>query len=260
MPETTNTSPAGEDRGLRLFGLIGNPLSHSFSKKYFSEKFRKEGLTDCRYELFPIESIELLPGLLLSNPELKGINVTIPYKKKVLPYLFSSENIPVELSACNCIDIKNGKPIGYNTDCIGFEKSLTPLLQSYHTSALVLGNGGATAAVVYVLRKLGINYSIVSRTIHNDSILSYQDLDKKIIQEHTIIINTTPLGLYPRVDDCPDIPYGFIGNQHLLYDLVYNPAKSLFLKKGEERGAVIKNGEEMLILQAEESWKIWNAV
>ena len=259
MPETTNTSPTGEDRVLRLFGLIGNPLSHSFSKKYFSEKFRKEGLTDCRYELFPIESIELLPDLLRSNPELNGVNVTIPYKKKVLPYLFSSENIPVELSACNCIDINNGNLIGYNTDYIGFEKSLIPLLQSYHTNALVLGNGGATAAVVYVLRKLGINYSIVSRTIHNGSLLSYQDLDKNIIQENTIIINTTPLGLYPQVDDCPDIPYGFIGNHHLLYDLVYNPAKSLFLKKGEERGAVIKNGEEMLILQAEESWKIWNS-
>lgn len=260
MPETTNTSPTGEDRVLRLFGLIGNPLSHSFSKKYFTDKFAKEGLTDCRYELFPIESIELLPELLQSNPELKGINVTIPYKKKVLPYLFSTENIPVELGACNCIDIKNGKLVGYNTDCTGFEKSLIPLLQSYHTTALILGNGGATAAVVFVLKKLGIKCSIVSRTIHNGSLLTYKDLDKKLIKEHTVIINTTPLGLYPKVDDCPDIPYGYIGDNHLLYDLVYNPAKSLFLKKGEERGAIVKNGEEMLILQAEESWKIWNAV
>ena len=259
MPETTNTLPTGGDRGLQLFGLIGNPLSHSFSKNFFTDKFRKEGLTDCRYELFPIESIELLSGLLRSNPDLKGINVTIPYKKKVLPYLFSSENIPVELSACNCIDIKNGNLIGYNTDCIGFEKSLLPLLESNHTAALVLGNGGATAAVVYVLRKLGIECSIVSRTIHNESLLTYNDLDKKLINGHTLIINTTPLGLYPRVDDCPAIPYGFIGSQHLLYDLVYNPVKSLFLKKGEERGAVIKNGEEMLIIQAEESWKIWNS-
>ncbi len=260
MPETTNTSPSGGDRGLRLFGLIGNPLTHSFSKKYFTDKFEKEGLTDCSYELFPIETIEMLPGLLQSNPELKGINVTIPYKKKVLPFLFSTENIPAELGACNCIDLKNGKLIGYNTDCTGFEKSLIPLLQSFHTNALILGNGGATAAVVFVLQKLGISCSIVSRIIQNGSVLTYKELDKKLINGHTVIINTTPLGLYPNVESCPEIPYEYISKHHLLYDLVYNPVKSVFLKKGEERGAVIKNGEEMLVLQAEESWKIWNAV
>lgn len=245
---------------MRLFGLIGYPLSHSFSKKYFTEKFEKEGLTDCQYELFPIESIEEFPAILQENPDLEGINVTIPYKKKVLTYLDSKENIPAELDACNCIQIKEGKLIGYNADWVGFEKSLSPLLQTHHTKALILGNGGATAAVVYALKKLGIEPAIVSRNIHKGSSFTYNDIDKNVIEENTVIINTTPLGLYPTIDACPDIPYQFISDKHLLYDLVYNPAKTLFLQKGEERGAAIKNGEEMLVLQAEESWRIWNHV
>jgi shikimate dehydrogenase len=245
---------------MRLFGLIGYPLSHSFSKKYFTEKFEKERLTDCRYELFPIESIEEFPDILQANPMLEGINVTIPYKKKVLTYLDSKENIPEELDACNCIHIKEGKLIGYNADWVGFEKSLSPLLQAHHTKALILGNGGATAAVIYALKKLEIEPAIVSRNIHKGSSFTYNDIDRKVIEENTVIINTTPLGLYPTIDACPDIPYQFISDKHLLYDLVYNPVKTLFLQKGEERGAVIKNGEEMLVLQAEESWRIWNDV
>ena len=244
---------------MRLFGLIGYPLSHSFSKKYFTEKFEREGLADCSYELFPITSIDELPKILKLHPELEGLNVTVPYKQLVLPYLNSSENIPVELHACNCIKIKDGKLIGYNADCFGFEKSFAPLLKPHHTKALVLGKGGATAAVIFVLKKLGIEYSIVSRKQNEELTITYGDIDEKLIKENLIIINTTPLGMYPKTDECPDIPYQYITDKHLLYDLVYNPAETLFLKKGKERGAIIKNGEEMLVLQAEESWRIWNS-
>jgi shikimate dehydrogenase len=244
---------------MRLFGLIGYPLSHSFSKKYFTEKFEKEGLLQCRYELFPIEFIEELPAILNENPELEGLNVTIPYKKEVLAYLDEKENIPAELGACNCISIKDGKLIGYNTDYTGFQKTLSPLLKPHHKKALILGNGGATAAVIYALKQLGIEYAVVSRKIHPGSTFTYADIDEKIIEAHSIIINTTPLGMYPKPDNCPAIPYKFITHQHLLYDLLYNPAKTLFLQKGEERGATIQNGEQMLIQQAEESWMIWNA-
>jgi len=242
---------------MRLFGLIGYPLSHSFSEKYFTEKFEQEEITECRYNLFAIKTIDELPILLRNNPELEGLNITIPYKKQVLPFLNAS-NIPDGLDACNCINITGGKVVGYNTDVTGFEKSLKPLLKSYHKKALVLGNGGATAAVAFVLRKLGISFDIVSRKIHDNSTFTYKEIDKKVMEENTVIINTTPVGLFPNTEACPDIPYKFIGESHLLYDLVYNPAKTVFLQKGEENGATIKNGEEMLILQAEESWRIWN--
>lgn len=243
---------------MRLFGLIGHSLYHSFSKKYFTEKFEKEEITECSYDLFPLKTIDDLPVLILNHPELEGLNVTIPYKKKVLSFL-DATHIPEGLNACNCINISAGKLVGYNTDVNGFEKSLKPLLKSYHKKALVLGNGGATAAVIHVLRKLRIEFDIVSRKKHNGSAFVYKDVDKKLLEESTIIINTTPLGMYPDTDTCPDIPYQFISDKHLLYDLVYNPSKTLFLQKGEEKGATIKNGEEMLKLQAEESWRIWNS-
>jgi shikimate dehydrogenase len=242
---------------MRLFGLIGYPLSHSFSEKYFTKKFEQEGITGCRYELFPVASINELPGILNRHPELEGLNVTVPYKRQVIPFL-SSNNIPAGINACNCIHIKEGKLIGYNTDIIGFEKSFAPLLESHHKKALILGNGGAAAAVVFVLKKLSIDYIIVSRELHGNATLTYKDIDEQLMKECNIIINATPLGMYPIENSCPDIPYRFITDNHLLYDLVYNPAKTLFLQKGEERGAAIKNGEEMLVLQAEESWKIWN--
>jgi shikimate dehydrogenase len=242
---------------MRLFGLIGYPLSHSFSRKYFTEKFEKEEITGCSYELFPLKTIEGLRPLLEKNPELEGINVTIPYKKQVLPYLDES-HIPEGLAACNCINILNGKIVGYNTDVTGFEKSFVPLLKTCHQRALVLGNGGATAAVVFVLKKLGIDFEIVSRERHGDSKFTYADINKKIISDSLLIINTTPLGMHPDTKSCPAIPYSYLTERHLLYDLVYNPSKTLFLQKGEERGATIKNGEEMLVLQAEESWRIWN--
>ncbi|HEX7847665.1 MAG TPA: shikimate dehydrogenase [Chitinophagaceae bacterium] len=243
---------------MRLFGLIGYPLTHSFSEKYFTEKFEREGLMGCRFENFSISSIDQFTSLLQHNPGLQGIAVTIPYKQSVMQFLDSTENIPVGLNACNCIRIKDGKLYGYNTDHVGFEKSLIPLLKPHHAKALVLGNGGATEAVIFALKKLGIDYDIVSRQLHKGSTLTYRDITAELIKENTIIINTTPLGMYPKIDECPPIPYEYITKDHLLYDLIYNPEKTLFLQKGEEQGAVIKNGYEMLMLQAEENWNTWN--
>jgi shikimate dehydrogenase len=243
---------------MRLFGLIGYPLSHSFSEKYFTNKFEQEGIKDCRYDLFPMENIENLPKLLSQNKNIEGLNVTIPHKNSVLKYLDNTENIPAELAACNCIKIKNGILTGYNTDVTGFEKSITHFVKSVHKKALVLGNGGSASAVKFVLKKLGIDITIVSRQLQNDSTLTYHDLKKKIIGEHTLIINTTPLGMFPNIDQAPEIPYQFLGKKHFLFDLIYNPSKTLFLKMGEAKGAAIQNGYEMLVNQAEESWKIWN--
>lgn len=240
------------------YGLIGLPLTHSFSKRYFTEKFQQRGLHAHTYELFPIASIDQLEALLQTHPELAGLNVTIPYKQQVLPYLDDTTAIPPAVNACNCIHISNGKRIGYNTDIIGFRDSFKPLLLPHHKKALILGDGGAAAAVAYVLGALGIEYRIVSR---NPSIgqLSYKALNEEVVGTHTVIINTTPLGTFPAVDFCPDIPYEFIGPRHYLYDLIYNPAQTLFLKKGALRGSQTRNGYEMLVIQAEESWKIWNS-
>lgn len=242
---------------MRLFGLIGYPLGHSFSKKYFTRKFETEHIPDCRYELFPLSSIQELPALLAAHPDLEGLNVTIPYKKAVLPFLNSSA-LPVGLDACNCVRIREGKLHGYNTDVLGFEKSLEPLLTATHQRALVLGNGGAAESIMFVLRKRGIPFEVVSRQLHAQSTMTYKDLSDDIIRQHTLIINTTPLGTYPDTGHCPEIPYEGITEKHLLYDLVYNPPETLFLKHGKERGATIKNGEEMLVIQAEESWTFWN--
>lgn len=245
---------------MRLYGLIGFPLAQSFSKKYFDEKFAVEGFKDYRFENFPISSISDFQSVVLDeNPALNGLAVTIPYKQAVLKYLHSAENIPEGLSACNCIRIVDNKLIGYNTDYIGFEKSILPVLKPHHTRALILGNGGATAAVAFVLNRLKIKFDIVSRKIHDGATFIYNDLTEKIINEHTVIINTTPLGMYPDIDSFPPIPYSFISKDHLLYDLIYNPGKTIFLQKGEEKGAVVKNGMDMLELQAEENWKIWNS-
>lgn len=241
-----------------LYGLIGYPLTHSFSKAWFTEKFKREGLHECRYELFPLESINAFNDLLTGQPALNGLNVTVPYKKEVIPFLHDSSGIPEGLHACNCIRIENGKLHGFNTDWIGFENSLKPLLKSNHTKALVLGTGGAAEAVQFVLNRLSIPFYNVSRTGNTTNTITYGNLTEEILHAHTLIINTTPVGMYPNVDACPDLPYQHIGKAHLLYDLVYNPALTLFLQKGKENGAAIKNGEEMLVLQAEESWKIWN--
>lgn len=245
---------------MRLFGLIGYPLSHSFSLTYFNEKFRREGLKDCRFDNYPISSIESFNDLIVSKGnDLKGLAVTIPYKQSVLKYINEKKHIPDGVSACNCIKIAGTKLIGYNTDIIGFENSLVPLLKSFHNKALILGNGGATSAVAFVLKRLEIEFKIVSRKEQRGSDLTYGDITEEMINEYLLIINTTPLGMYPDTSSYPNIPYTVISKNHLLYDLIYNPEKTLFLQKGEKNGARIKNGMEMLVIQAEENWKIWNS-
>jgi shikimate dehydrogenase len=240
---------------MELYGLIGYPLGHSFSKKYFTQKFESSGMNDCRYELFSIESISLFGEIIRNNPSLKGLNVTIPYKKAVLAYLDDRSDIPKGLNACNCIKIIDGRTMGYNTDVIGFERSIMARLKPHHNSALILGNGGATEAVKFVFTKNNISYKVVGRKGNTD--FTYDQLNETIIASHTVIVNTTPLGMYPDENTCPEIPYRYINSKHHLFDLVYNPEKTLFLKKGEELGATVQNGYEMLLLQAEESWKIW---
>ncbi len=241
---------------MKLYGLTGFPLSHSFSKNYFSQKFLKEGITDSVYELFPIETIEQFPLLLQEHSYLCGLNVTIPYKEAVLPYLhYKSEEVK-EIGACNCIKIEKGELYAYNTDVIGFEKSLLPLLQTHHTKALILGTGGAAKAVAWVLKKLNIEYKFVSRK--GGDAFRYEELDAFVMQTYSVIINTTPLGMQPNSNTKPSLPYDAIGKNHLCYDLVYNPAKTVFLQMAEANGAVVKNGSDMLEFQAEESWRIWN--
>ncbi|OSZ82213.1 shikimate dehydrogenase [Chitinophagaceae bacterium IBVUCB1] len=236
------------------YGLIGYPLSHSFSPPYFAKKFAEQGI-DADYKAYPLASIEELTALLNNNPSLQGLNVTIPYKQEVIPYLDAIDDAAKAIGAVNCITIKDGILAGYNTDWIGFTDSIHPLLQPDHTHALVLGSGGSSKAVVYALKQLGIQYNIVSR---NGGNYQYSQLTESIIQAHTIIINTTPLGMYPHTDNAPDIPYQFLTTSHLLYDLVYNPAETVFMQKGILAGATVKNGYEMLVLQAEASWRIWN--
>ncbi|MEI8060430.1 MAG: shikimate dehydrogenase, partial [Ferruginibacter sp.] len=193
-----------------------------------------------------------------ANPNLCGFNITIPYKQAVIPFLDDTSNLPFGINACNCVKINAGKLIGYNTDVIGFEKSLLPLLKSNHTKALILGNGGAAEAVKFVLKKLDIESKIVSRKLHNGAQLTYEDLNANITKEHLLIINTSPVGTFPNENECPAIPYQFLTTNHYLFDLVYNPSTTKFLQKGAEQGAVIKNGSDMLQIQADESWKIWN--
>jgi shikimate dehydrogenase len=247
---------------MRKFGLIGYPLSHSFSKKFFIQKFESEGIQDCEYELYPIETIDSLSLLLSDNPDLEGLNVTIPYKLEVLPFLNEIDEAAQAIGAVNCIKIAgkgpNAKLKGYNTDAYGFEESLKPLLEPGHQKALILGDGGAAKAVKYVLNKLGIPFVIVTRSPTDTSIL-YEEVTEEILSTHTIIINTTPLGMSPNVISSPDLPYHYITAQHLVYDLVYNPEETAFLNKAKVQDAKIKNGLEMLYLQAERSWYLWNS-
>ena len=251
---------------MRQFGLIGYPLSHSFSQKFFTEKFLQENIVNAKYDNFPIASIESFAGLWKENPNLEGLNVTIPYKKEVIPFLQHSSAVVQEINACNCIRKFNNELYGYNTDVIGFEKSLLPFLQPHHTHALILGTGGAAAAVQWVLEKLKIQFQIVSRKgnaieANNEmkAYLSYDQLAASVIESHTLIINTSPLGMYPNTNEAPPIAYEGITAQHHLYDLVYNPIETLFMKNGLEKGATVQNGLAMLHIQAEESWAIWNA-
>lgn len=244
---------------MQIFGLIGFPLGHSFSQKYFSQKFIDEGIANCKFELYPIKSIEEFSSLINSTDGLRGLAVTIPYKEQVMPYLNKIDTVANETGAVNCIRFHEGKLIGYNTDIIGFEKSFTPLLQSHHKKALVLGTGGAAKAVQYVLKKINLPYITVSRNKNSaQNLIDYSDINSDLLSEYNVIINCTPLGMTPNEETCPELPYDCIGERHYLYDLVYKPAETKFLLNGKSRGAIIKNGYDMLILQAEENWKIWN--
>lgn len=239
------------------YALIGYPLIHSFSMQYFTEKFHREGIR-ARYLNMEIESVAGLMDIIKAHPQLKGLNVTIPHKQAVMSLLTRISDEARAIGAVNCIKIER-EPLsmtGYNTDVLGFEHSIKPLLQPHHTKALVLGTGGASKAVVYGLNRLGIKPVLVSRT-PAEGMLGYHELSREVMAEHTVIVNCTPLGTFPSVDTCPDIPYIYIGSNHLLYDLVYNPDNTLFLQRGEDRGATVKNGLEMLHLQAEAGWTIW---
>jgi shikimate dehydrogenase len=245
---------------MNLYGLIGYPLGHSFSKQYFTQKFEKEGLEDCFFELYPLKQIEEFNELIRSTPDLKGLAVTIPYKESVMPFLQSVSGEAGRIGAVNCIEFLEEGLKGHNTDVVGFEQSFVPLLQHHHTKALVLGTGGASKAVQYVLNKLEIPFLLVSRNPVGTHTISYHDVNENMLKEYTIIINCTPLGMSPNEQDKPSLPYEHISFVHYFYDLVYKPAETQFLLEAKKQGATIKNGYDMLIIQAEENWKIWNEV
>jgi shikimate dehydrogenase len=245
---------------MNLLGLVGYPLTHSFSVDYFAKKFAREKIRDYEYLNFPIDNISKFPLLLDEQPDLTGLNVTIPYKEKIIPYLNELDPTAAKIGAVNTVKIArdNRKKhlSGYNTDAYGFHHSLTPVLQKKHTGALILGTGGASKAVAYVFDQLGIDFLFVSRTPSKGQ-TSYREISLPIISKHLIIVNTSPLGTYPDVDTYPDIPYDLLTPDHILYDLVYNPPETAFLRFGREKGATCINGQKMLELQAEKSWEIW---
>lgn len=242
------------------YGLIGFPLGHSFSKSFFNEKFQNEGI-DAEYINFEIKGIDELPEVLATNPELRGLNVTIPYKEKVLSFL---DYISVEARAIGAVNVirvdHKGDDVvlkGYNSDVIGFTKSIEPLLETFHRKALILGTGGASKAINYGLKSLGLETVLVSR-FERSGTIQYKDITPDVVKEYNVIVNCTPSGMFPHYDECPDLPYEALDNHNLLYDLIYNPDETLFMKKGRERGAQTKNGLEMLLLQAFASWDFWN--
>lgn len=237
---------------MKKYGLIGNPLAHSFSEKYFADKFKRESIHDCSYRLFPLQRIDQLPALL-EKEHLQGFNVTIPYKESVLSYLNELSDEAKQIGAVNCVLIENDILIGHNTDVFGFENSLNQWLEKPINQALILGNGGSAKAVKFALKRLEIPFKIVSRS----GDLNYENLPASLVHESHLIINTTPLGMSPQTEAFPDIAYEAIGRQHFIFDLIYNPSETPFLRKCKIAGASIKNGAEMLKLQAEKSWEIW---
>lgn len=246
-----------ESRKMR-FGLVGRNISYSFSKGYFTQKFADLRLEGYSYENFDLEEIDELKNILGRNKNIAGLNVTIPYKELVIPHLHEIDWDALKIGAVNTIKIIGDKLKGFNTDVYGFQKAIEPFLKEHHENALILGTGGASKAVAFVFKKLGINYRFVSRKAKIDQ-FSYLDLNKEILQEYTILVNCSPLGTYPNIEDKPLIPYQFLSQEHLLFDLVYNPSKTAFLKEGESHGASICNGLTMLELQAEKAWEIWNS-
>ena len=237
---------------MRHYGIIGYPLLHSFSAKYFNEKFAKEAIC-AEYSLYPVQMEDLRLKIEDLLDSLDGFNVTLPYKQAVIPFLDRLDETAQAIGAVNVVH----RRVGYNTDCIGFMESIRPLLREYDRKALVLGTGGASKAACYGLKKLGITPTLVSRT-PKEGQLGYKDLTDAVMAEHTIIVNCTPLGMLPDIDSCPDIPYEMLSARHLLFDCVYNPEETLFLSRGKAQGATIRNGIEMLIGQAQAAWKIWN--
>ncbi|MDY3068798.1 MAG: shikimate dehydrogenase [Parabacteroides sp.] len=245
---------------MQKYGLLGYPLGHSFSKNYFNQKFESEKI-DAQYVNFEISDIKYIKNVLKENPNLNGLNVTIPYKEQVIPYLDDLDEDARLIGAVNVIKFTKGflgktKLIGYNSDIIGFKRSIEPLLDSSHRKALILGTGGASKAVMHGLKQLGVGTTFVSRT-PKEHCITYQDVTPKLLESYTVIVNTTPLGMFPNVSACPDIPYEALTPKHLLYDLLYNPDETLFMKKGKAHGAIVKNGLEMLLLQAFAAWEIW---
>jgi shikimate dehydrogenase len=246
---------------MKRYGLTGFPLTHSFSKRYFTEKFESEK-TDSAYDNFEIDNISKFPDIIKNNPELIGLNVTIPYKEQVIPYLDELNDSAREIAAVNTVKIiRSDSGIilkGFNTDTFGFETSLKPLLKEQHKKALILGTGGASKALKYVLNKLGIDFISASIEELKENEIRYEDIDEKMMNERLLIINATPLGTYPKTDTFPNIPYQYITEKHLLFDLVYNPEVTQFMAKGLQNGATVKNGYEMLLNQAIKSYEIWN--
>ncbi len=248
---------------MRKFGLVGYPLGHSFSKKYFSDKFEKENITGCEYNNYPFENLDRLTEFIESEPELCGLNVTIPHKEKVIGYIHEMDNDALEIGAVNTIKIIRNpeKQIilkGYNTDVYGFATPLKAVLKNDHKKALILGTGGAAKGVAWVLGKWGIEYKFVSRSPKRESDFSYSNLTGNQIKEYKLIVNTSPLGMYPNIDRMPDLDYSAVTENHILYDLIYNPEETMFLKEGKRKKAITLNGLPMLYLQAEKAWEIWN--
>lgn len=245
---------------IKLFGLLGKNISYSFSRGYFQDKFKQLGLDNFKYLNFDLKEIKDFKEVLDNNPNIKGLNITIPYKEEIFPFLDKIDVTAKKIGAVNTIKFtKRGNLKGYNTDAFGFENSLLPLLKSNHKKALILGTGGASKAIAFVLKKNNIKFKFVSRNPTKKKEISYLDINRELLLETHLIINCTPLGTSPNVELCPELPYQYLSKNHLLYDLIYNPEVTTFLSKGKEKGATIKNGLEMLQLQAEESWRIWNS-
>ena len=245
---------------MKKYGLLGYPLGHSFSRNYFNQKFEAERI-DAEYLNFEIPEIKEIKNVIKENPELNGLNVTIPYKEQVIPYLDDLDEDARLIGAVNVIKFSKGlfgkvKLKGYNSDIIGFKQSIEPLLKEHHRKALILGTGGASKAVFQGLKQLGVASTFVSRKA-KEYCITYEEITPKVMEQYPVIVNTTPLGMYPNVNACPDIPYDLLTSDHLLYDLLYNPDETLFMRKGKEKGAVVKNGLEMLLLQAFAAWEIW---
>lgn len=242
----------------RLFGLVGKDIDYSFSRSYFAKKFKDQQLDHCNYVNFDLQSITELPDVLEKHSNLVGFNITIPYKEEIFPYLDEVDPVAQEIGAVNTVKVtEEGKLIGFNTDAYGFENSLKPLLNNQHKNALILGTGGASKAIEYVLQKLGISYHFVSRNPTSANEIGYGALNQDLMAQVDLIINSTPLGTFPDTERCPDIPYEYLTSNQILYDLIYNPSETTFMRKGRLKNANTKNGLGMLELQADRAWEIW---